>query len=213
MIPCRYGSVRAKLKNLASVGNRPMMAWAINAAIESNSFDKVIVNGDHDVFEDVSEAYNVEFYKRPESLGSSKTLIDDVLYDFVINNSCDTAAIVNTVNPLQSGADVASVVNYYEKNNLDSCNTFIYKYNHAYFKDQPLNFKQGKLVKTQDLVPIKLLTGNVQIVRVPVFKNERNIFCGKFGMYGPMSNKASITVKYDEDIKIVDAIKKVENEP
>ena len=47
MIPCRHGSVRAKLKNLASVGNRPMMAWAINAAIESNSFDKVIVNGFH----------------------------------------------------------------------------------------------------------------------------------------------------------------------
>lgn len=213
MIPCRYGSVRAKLKNLATVGNKPMMAWAIKSAIESNSFDKIIVNGDHDVFEAVSKIYSVEFYKRPESLGSSETLIDDVLHDFVINNSCDTAAIINTVNPLQSGTDIASVVNYYEKNNLDSCNTFIYKYNHAYFKDQALNFKQGKLSKTQDLIPVKFITYNVQIVRVPVFLKEKNIFCGKFGMYGPMSNKASITVKCDEDIEIVDAIKKVENEP
>lgn len=206
MIPCRYGSTRAKLKNLALIGGKPMMAWAIKAAVKSNRFDKVIVNGDNEIFETIAKEYNVDYYQRPKKLGSSETLIDDVLYDFIENNPCETAAIVNTINPLQTGEDVANVIDFYDDNELDSCNTYEIKYIHACIEDKPINFEYGKMCKTQDLVPVKLLAYSVQIVRSKVFMKEKNIFCGKHDMYGPISKKSGMLVKTPEDIQMINAI-------
>lgn len=206
MIACRYGSTRARLKNLALIGGEPMMAWAITAALESNKFDEVIVNGDNEIFQTVAKEYNVGYYHRPEKLGSSETLIDDVLYDFIENNPCETAAIVNTINPLQTGEDVAKVVDFYENNKLDSCNTYELKYIHACIGDTPINFKFGKMCKTQDLEPIKLIAYSVQIVRTEVFMKEKNIFCGKHDMYGPISKKSGMLVKTPEDIQMINAM-------
>jgi len=76
MIACRLGSTRAKFKNLALIGGEPMMAWATKAALESNCFDKVIINGDNDIFKQIAEEYGVEYYERPIELGSSETLIE-----------------------------------------------------------------------------------------------------------------------------------------
>lgn len=206
MIPCRYGSTRAKLKNLALIGGKPMMAWAITAALDSNRFDRVVVNGDNNVFETVAKEYDVEYYERPTELGSSETLIDNVFYDFIKNYPCKTAAIVNTINPLQTGEEVASVVDFYEERALDSCNTYEVKYIHACLGDDPINFEYGKMCKTQDLEPIKLIAYSVQIVRTEVFMKEKHIFCGKHDMYGPISKKAGMLVKTPEDIKMVNAM-------
>ena len=206
MIACRLGSTRAKFKNLALIGGEPMMAWATKAALESNCFDKVIINGDNDIFKQIAEEYGVEYYERPIELGSSETLIDDVFYDFIEKNPCETAAIVNTVNPLQTGEEVAKAMAYYEDNKLDSCNTYELKYVHTCLGDTPINFEYGKMCKTQDLEPIKSIAYSVQIVRTKVFMKEKHIFCGKHGMYGPISKKAGMFVKTPEDIKIINAI-------
>ena len=207
MIPCRYGSTRAKLKNLALIGGEPMMAWAIKAALESNCFDKVIVNGDNDGFRKIAEEYGVEYYERPTELGSSETLIDDVFYDFIEKHPyLHTVAIVNTINPLQTGEEIAKVMAYYEENELDSCNTYELKYIHTCLGDRPINFEYGKMCKTQDLEPVKLIAYSVQVVRTNVFMKEKNIFCGKHKMYGPISKKAGMVVKTPEDIELINGI-------
>jgi len=205
MIPARYGSTRAKLKNLQTIGDKPMMAWAINAAKSSNRFDRIIVNGDNDVFKKVADKFDVEYYERPKELGSNETLIDDVLLDFVEKIDCKIAAIVNTINPFQTGTEVAKVIDFFIKNNLDSCNTYEEKFIHALINNNPINFTFGKLCRTQDLTPIKLLAYSVQVIRKDTFLREKNIFCGNFGLYGPISKNAAMLVKTDDDIKLCNA--------
>ena len=46
MIPARIGSTRFKMKNLAMLHGKPMIAYAIMAALSSRVFDRVIVNSD-----------------------------------------------------------------------------------------------------------------------------------------------------------------------
>ena len=41
MIPARLGSTRLKMKNLALIDGKPMISYAINAAVKSGVFDKV----------------------------------------------------------------------------------------------------------------------------------------------------------------------------
>ena len=78
MIPARYGSTRLQMKNLALINGQPMISYAINAAKESNIFDKVVVNSEHVVFEKIADRYGVDFYQRPSFLGWARMLVQEV---------------------------------------------------------------------------------------------------------------------------------------
>ena len=68
MIPARIGSTRLKFKNLALVNKKPLIYYSINASIESNIFDKIIINSDDNVFKKIANRYKVGFYNRPKNL-------------------------------------------------------------------------------------------------------------------------------------------------
>ena len=110
MIPARIGSARLKLKNLALINKKPMIAYSILAAKESGVFDRIVINSDSDIFKSIADRYGVSFYKRPKSLGSSKTKSDDVVYDFVNQFTSDTIVWVNPISPLQTGDEIQKVV-------------------------------------------------------------------------------------------------------
>ena len=50
MIPARIGSERLKEKNLALIDGKPLIYYAIRAAKDSGVFNKIIVNGDNELF-------------------------------------------------------------------------------------------------------------------------------------------------------------------
>ena len=66
MIPAR---ANLKSKNLALINGEPMISYSINAAVDSNLFDKIIINSDDD--EDIFQLLTnkvVDIYKRPNNL-------------------------------------------------------------------------------------------------------------------------------------------------
>ena len=120
MIPARIGSTRLKMKNLALLNGRPLIAYAIIAAQQAGVFDRIVINSDSTVFQIIAERYGVEFYKRPEHLGSSTTKSDDVVLDFMQNHSSEVVVWVNPISPLQTGNEIKQVVDYFKKEQLDS---------------------------------------------------------------------------------------------
>ena len=48
VIPARGGSKRIHRKNIKDFCGKPMIAWSIEAALESGCFDRVIVSTDDD---------------------------------------------------------------------------------------------------------------------------------------------------------------------
>ena len=71
------------------INKKPLIEYAIDAAMQSKIFNKIFINSDDSVFEKISKKKNIEFYKRNKKLGSSSTKSDDVVYDFIKNNPCD----------------------------------------------------------------------------------------------------------------------------
>ena len=108
MVPARMGSERLTMKNLALLNGRPLISYAIEAAKASRVFSRVVVNSDGPVFEKISERYGVDFYLRPEHLGSSETRSDDVVYDFMLKHPSDIVAWVNPISPLQTADEIRS---------------------------------------------------------------------------------------------------------
>ena len=74
VIPARGGSKRIPRKNIKSFHGKPMICYAIGAALASNAFDRVIVSTDDAEIAEVSEAYGAELpFVRPPELADDQT--------------------------------------------------------------------------------------------------------------------------------------------
>lgn len=73
VIPARGGSKRIPRKNIKQFCGKPMIAYSIEAAIESGCFDRVIVSTDDTEIAKVAQAYNAEVpFIRPEELSNDQ---------------------------------------------------------------------------------------------------------------------------------------------
>lgn len=74
VIPARGGSKRIPRKNIKLFGGLPMIAWPIQAAIESQCFDRIIVSTDDDEIAELAKAHGAEVpFMRPMELSDDHT--------------------------------------------------------------------------------------------------------------------------------------------
>ena len=74
VIPARGGSKRIPRKNIKSFNGKPIIAYSIEAALNSNCFDKVIVSTDDSEIAEVGQAYGAEVpFMRPDELANDYT--------------------------------------------------------------------------------------------------------------------------------------------
>lgn len=74
VIPARGGSKRIPRKNIKPFFGKPMIAWSIEAALESECFDEVIVSTDDLEIADIARQYGaVVPFIRPAALSDDRT--------------------------------------------------------------------------------------------------------------------------------------------
>jgi len=83
VIPARGGSKRVDNKNLTVINGKPLIAYAIETALQSDIFSKVIVNSDSSEILKVSEKYGAVPYERSQDLGNDTTFIIDVIKELI----------------------------------------------------------------------------------------------------------------------------------
>lgn len=98
IIPARGGSKRIPRKNIKEFHGKPMIAYSIEAAIESNCFDRIIVSTDDSEVAEVAKKFGAEVpFVRPESLADDYATTMDVIQhaiywfkdnDFSVDNVC-----------------------------------------------------------------------------------------------------------------------------
>ncbi|EKH3304541.1 acylneuraminate cytidylyltransferase, partial [Salmonella enterica] len=70
IIPARSGSKGLPNKNILMLLDRPLIAYTIEAAINSDVFDRVVVSTDSLEYKSIAEKYGAEVIMRPEALSS-----------------------------------------------------------------------------------------------------------------------------------------------
>ena len=71
VIPARGGSKRIPRKNIKEFNGKPIIAYSIEAAFESNCFDQVIVSTDDNEIKEVAKKYGAQVpFVRPEKLSN-----------------------------------------------------------------------------------------------------------------------------------------------
>lgn len=211
MIPARTGSTRLKLKNLALVNGIPMIGRVIESAKAAGCFDRIVVNSDGAAFAEIAERHGVEFYLRPETLGSSTTKSDDVVRDFMETHPADVTAWVNSISPLQPADEIKAVMDYFQTERLDSLITVYDEQVHCLHDGQPVNFSfEGKFAQTQDLKPVRRFVYSIMAWRNEPFlaamgSQGHAFFTGKVGYYS-VSQLSALIVKTERDLRLCDAL-------
>lgn len=112
VIPARGGSKRIPRKNVRNFCGRPMLAWSVSAAIESQCFDRVIVSTDDEEVARVASAAGAECpFMRPAEISDDHTATRPVIahaidemrrQGFVATDVCCLYATA----PFTQGADI-----------------------------------------------------------------------------------------------------------
>jgi len=211
MVPAKLASTRLPMKNLALLGGRPLIYYAVKAARDAGVFDEIIINAEDAIFEKIARRYGTGFYKRPGALVRKNTKTDEVIYDFLKKHPCRALAWISPIAPLQTGAEVRGAVKYFLKKKLDSLITVRDEQVHCLYSGRPVNFKFGEIfARTQDLRPVNPFVYSVMMWRPQAFmksfeKNGYGLLSGKAGFY-PVSRLSSVIIKNKTDLMLADCI-------
>jgi CMP-N-acetylneuraminic acid synthetase len=111
VIPARGGSTRLKDKNIHPLCGKPLIRWVVEAVVNSDSFDSVIVSTDSDkIFEAVSDL-GVTRHCRPEHLATTQsTVLDAMLNLMETSEKYDTFSYFLPTCPFITSEDIRAGV-------------------------------------------------------------------------------------------------------
>ena len=156
MIPARIGSKRVKMKNLRYLGEKPLIYYSIEAAVNSKIFDEIYLNSDSEIFEEIALNHGIKFYKRPKNLGSDKTNNDDFATDFMKNIEGDILIQLLPTSPFIDSLQIKSFVEHMKNNNFETLISVIDHKIASIYNNNPINFQLLEPhISSQDMIPVK----------------------------------------------------------
>ncbi|MGY1857104.1 cytidylyltransferase domain-containing protein [Modestobacter sp. SYSU DS0290] len=101
-IPVRGGSKGIPLKNVALVGDRPLVAWSIRAALQAGTVDEVVVSTDSPVIAAVAEAFGdrVTVHRRDPATATDTASTESAMLEWASGAECDVVVLLQATSPL-----------------------------------------------------------------------------------------------------------------
>ncbi len=221
IIPARGGSKRVPRKNIKPLAGKPLIFYAINAALKSKYLDRVIVSTDDRKIAKVAEKFGAEIpFLRPKELATDRAKSIDVLKHAVRfleekeNYKADIIVLVQPTTPLVLPEDIDKTIEKLIKARANSCVTmaeigerpeWMYKIGK---NGKAKLFWEQKIQKTrsQDLPKIFRLNGAVYAVKRDVLMKKNKILDNKNLTAIIMPRDRSIDIDEPVDFKIAEAI-------
>ncbi len=111
LIPARGGSKRLPRKNIRLLGGKPLIAYSIDAAIESGCFDTILLSSDDDEILAVADDYEaVTAHQRPAELAGDTVKVVDLVSHVVAQDGYkgqyDVIGLLLPTCPFKDGLDI-----------------------------------------------------------------------------------------------------------
>lgn len=114
LIPARGGSKAIPKKNVRDFCGLPLLAWTIDAALHSDSIDRVIVTTDDQEIAEISLAFGAEVpFMRPATLATDQTPgIEPVLHAISVLPQYDWILVLQPTSPLRISKDIEGIFSF-----------------------------------------------------------------------------------------------------
>lgn len=188
IITARGGSKRIPRKNIREFCGKPILAYSIEAALESGIFDVVMVSTDDREIAELAESYGaqVPFWRSEENandFAATKDVVKEVLEQYAERGEFfDIACCIYPTAPLLTAEQLRKAVELLEENQADSVVPVV-KFG---FPPQRSVVKEGEFIqfkwpeymqsRSQDLQPYYHDAGQFYCLRTESFLRENRLF-------------------------------------
>ena len=117
IIPARSGSKGLKDKNIIDLCGKPLIAYSIEAALETGLFDHVIVSTDSEHYAEIAQHYGAAVMRRGEALSNDKATTFMVLEDILkykLTESIDYFVLLQPTSPLRTSKHITEAIEKFE---------------------------------------------------------------------------------------------------
>lgn len=214
IIPARGGSKGIPNKNIVDICGLPMIAYTINAALNSNIFNQVVVTTDNQDIKNVALSYGAYVIDRPSHLAqdnsSSLDAVEHALkYIIEQDNTFTHFALLQPTSPLRNEQHIIEAFDVYRSKNANS----LVSVNLSAVPPQktlveingqitPLTNLNDLTQNRQNLPKSYHPNGAIYISKIDNFLKDKNLFSDPLSIY-TMDEQSSIDVDNFDDLEKV----------
>lgn len=221
VIPARGGSKGVPGKNIKELVGKPLIAYTIEAAIESNIFKKIIVSTDSSQIAKIAINYGAEVpFLRPDEISGDLTSSDDVIlhalsYYQQQGIGYDEVCKLQPTSPLRTSRHLQEAYQLFCQKRADFL-VSVCECEHSPLwsgiigDDLSLdNFisEEAKRACRQDLPTYYRLNGAIYMAKTRQFYENRS-FLGKNSVAYIMSQEDSVDIDSELDFSVAELIKR-----
>ena len=221
IIIARSGSKGLKDKNIRPLNGKPLLAYTIEAALQSGCFDTVMVSTDSRKYGKIAKEYGAEvpFYRSKETSQDSTSpwdVVKEVLEQYKARGEeYDTFALLQPTSPLRNADDIQKAYKEFEEKKanavvsmceLECAIHLVNKLPKSLSMKGFITEKQYNK-RRQEIEPYYRFNGAIYISKVKTFYKHMNIYEDKCYAY-IMDRNRSYDIDSEDDLKIVEAIMK-----
>ena len=213
IIPARGGSKRLPRKNVLDLNGKPLIAYSIEAGLNSKYIDKVIVTSDDEEILEISRKYGTDTIQRPDELASDTSTTFDAIKHTIDNcEKYDYIVLLQPTSPLRNEKHVDDAIELFKNKNADAV-VSVCEMDHSplwsntldeslsmvgFLKDEVLN------ERSQDLKKYYRLNGAIYVCKTEKLLEEKSFFLKDNIFAYKMDRKSSSDIDEEIDFKIVE---------
>jgi CMP-N,N'-diacetyllegionaminic acid synthase len=220
IIPARGGSKRLPKKNILNLNGKPLIAWTIEAGLQSKYIDKVIVTSDDDEILDVSKKYNSDTIKRPNELATDTSTTFDAIKHTIENiENYDFIVLLQPTSPLRNSKHLDQAIELLEHKKANSIISVCKMEHNPLWSntlppDQNMDgFLKDNIIgqRSQDLNQYYRLNGAIYIVKTAELLKQKTLFIKNSVFAYEMDILDSIDIDEALDFEFAEFIVKKKN--
>jgi CMP-N-acetylneuraminic acid synthetase len=219
IIPARGGSKRIPRKNIVPFGGKPMLAWTIEAALNSGCFAKVLVSTEDEEIAEVARRYGAEVpFLRNSHFDDQSTVSEAVCSALeqaqkLYGRTFSYVAQLMANCPLRGAEDIKSAMGYFSAGTHEfqiSCFKFGWMNPWWAVKldgqnyPQPM-FPEALKTRSQDLPPLYCPTGAIWLAKPDALLRSRS-FYGPGYKFFSLDWRAAVDIDDYEDLAMAQVL-------
>jgi len=217
VIPARGGSKGVPRKNIKQLAGRPLIAYTIEQALQSQYIDRTIVSTEDREIADISKQCGAEVpFMRPDALSGDQVATVDVLLHAIEwlteddKYNFDILVLLHATAPLRSIQDIDSCIAMLKDTKADNIFSVAEAHRNPYFnmvEEGSGGFvklvKEGCFSTRQASPKVYDMNSSIYVWWKKLLKEKKKIFLGKSKVY-IMPKERSIDIDDDLDFRIAE---------
>jgi CMP-N,N'-diacetyllegionaminic acid synthase len=211
VIPARVNSKGLPRKNILPFAGKPLIAWTIEAGLESKLLDRLVFSSEDPQFNETATQWGCEVpFVRPTNLAGDHAKLTDVIVHILdtLSESYDYVVLLQPTSPLRLAADIDDAVRLCLDSEAPACmsvtlaETSPYKMYRLAKGDrlQPI-LDPPPTMRRQDLPEVFSANGAVYVADIAWLRNSGRFETSETIAY-PMPADRSIDIDTELDMRI-----------